>query len=262
MTARSAGRSAPARCRAPSCSIRCCARSPISPGTFRKGTLTMVGNVLQGLPAVDDSAGVPMFAPALMVPRVFSFEICDFLIQFYETQGARRFRLPVRHRRQDRHAVRLAAQAAQRRRGRRTRGARTHPRPDRAAAGRSDRAIFSVQGDAHGSLCRRLLRQRGWRPLPPSSRQHQRRRPAPALRALDQPQQGFRRRRPDISRIRPQGLPAVGRRRAGVFMRRAASGDAGDQRPALRFPGVHVRRGRRQQTRSQQRKAARRRTPI
>jgi predicted 2-oxoglutarate/Fe(II)-dependent dioxygenase YbiX/peroxiredoxin len=53
-----------------------------------QGHATMVRNVLQGLPAVDDSAGVPMFAPALLVPRVFSFGICDFLTQFYETQGA------------------------------------------------------------------------------------------------------------------------------------------------------------------------------
>jgi predicted 2-oxoglutarate/Fe(II)-dependent dioxygenase YbiX len=28
-----------------------------------------------------------MFAPALIVPRVFSFELCDFLVQFYEAQG-------------------------------------------------------------------------------------------------------------------------------------------------------------------------------
>jgi predicted 2-oxoglutarate/Fe(II)-dependent dioxygenase YbiX/peroxiredoxin len=53
-----------------------------------QGHANMVRNVLQGLPSVEDSAGVPMFAPALMVPRVFSFGICDFLIQFYETQGA------------------------------------------------------------------------------------------------------------------------------------------------------------------------------
>ena len=45
--------------------------------------------------------GVPMFAPALIVPRVFSFELCDFLIQFYEAAGRRRFRLSVRRRRQD-----------------------------------------------------------------------------------------------------------------------------------------------------------------
>jgi predicted 2-oxoglutarate/Fe(II)-dependent dioxygenase YbiX len=36
---------------------------------------------------VDDSAGVPMTAPALLVPRVFSFDVCDFLVQFYEQQG-------------------------------------------------------------------------------------------------------------------------------------------------------------------------------
>ena len=53
-----------------------------------QGHANMVRSVLQGLPAVDDSAGVPMFAPALMVPRVFSFGICDFLTQFYEAQGA------------------------------------------------------------------------------------------------------------------------------------------------------------------------------
>ena len=52
-----------------------------------QGHAETVGNVLRGLPSVDDSAGVPLFAPALMVPRVFSFEICDFLVQFYEQQG-------------------------------------------------------------------------------------------------------------------------------------------------------------------------------
>jgi peroxiredoxin len=52
-----------------------------------QGHAETVRNVLRGLPAVDDSAGVPMFAPALMVPRVFSFEICDFLVQFYDQQG-------------------------------------------------------------------------------------------------------------------------------------------------------------------------------
>jgi predicted 2-oxoglutarate/Fe(II)-dependent dioxygenase YbiX/peroxiredoxin len=53
-----------------------------------QGHANMVRAVLQGLPPIDDSAGVPMFAPALMVPRVFSFGICDFLTQFYEMQGA------------------------------------------------------------------------------------------------------------------------------------------------------------------------------
>ena len=52
-----------------------------------QGHLETVRSVLRGLPAVDDSAGVPLSAPALMVPRVFSFELCDFLVQFYEQQG-------------------------------------------------------------------------------------------------------------------------------------------------------------------------------
>ena len=52
-----------------------------------QGHADSVRTVLRSLPSVDESAGVPMFAPALMVPRVFSFELCDFLVQFYEAQG-------------------------------------------------------------------------------------------------------------------------------------------------------------------------------
>src|SRR5579872_3036772 len=40
-----------------------------------QGHAQTICSVLRGLPSVDDSAGVPMFAPALLVPRVFSFEI-------------------------------------------------------------------------------------------------------------------------------------------------------------------------------------------
>jgi predicted 2-oxoglutarate/Fe(II)-dependent dioxygenase YbiX/peroxiredoxin len=54
---------------------------------FARGHAETVAGVLRGLPAVDDSAGVPMSAPALIVPRIFSFELCDFLIQFYNEQG-------------------------------------------------------------------------------------------------------------------------------------------------------------------------------
>ncbi len=46
-------------------------------------------NVLQSLPAVDDSAGVPLTAPALIVPRVFDFELCDFLVQVYDKVGGK-----------------------------------------------------------------------------------------------------------------------------------------------------------------------------
>ena len=44
-------------------------------------------NVLASLPAVDDSAGVPLTAPVLIVPRVFDFALCDVLIQFYQKFG-------------------------------------------------------------------------------------------------------------------------------------------------------------------------------
>jgi predicted 2-oxoglutarate/Fe(II)-dependent dioxygenase YbiX/peroxiredoxin len=52
-----------------------------------QGHADTVRGVLRSLPPVDASAGVPLFAPALVVPRVFNFDLCDFLIQFYETQG-------------------------------------------------------------------------------------------------------------------------------------------------------------------------------
>ncbi|MGO8915179.1 MAG: 2OG-Fe(II) oxygenase [Stellaceae bacterium] len=46
-----------------------------------------VRGVLRELPPVDQSAGVPLFAPALIVPRVLDFELCDFLIRLYEAMG-------------------------------------------------------------------------------------------------------------------------------------------------------------------------------
>jgi predicted 2-oxoglutarate/Fe(II)-dependent dioxygenase YbiX/peroxiredoxin len=53
------------------------------------GHAEAVRNVLQSLPAVDDSAGVPLTAPVLIVPRVFDFALCDVLIQFYEKIGGK-----------------------------------------------------------------------------------------------------------------------------------------------------------------------------
>ena len=55
---------------------------------FPQGHAQAVANILRGLPGVDDSAGVPLFAPALIVPRVFSFELCDFLMQYYQDMGS------------------------------------------------------------------------------------------------------------------------------------------------------------------------------
>ena len=53
------------------------------------GHAATVRGVLQTLPAVDDSAGVPLTAPVLIVPRVFDFPLCDVLIQSYEKLGGK-----------------------------------------------------------------------------------------------------------------------------------------------------------------------------
>jgi hypothetical protein len=53
------------------------------------GHATTLRTVLQSLPAVDDSAGVPLMAPVLIVPRVFDFELCDFLIKVYDKLGGK-----------------------------------------------------------------------------------------------------------------------------------------------------------------------------
>jgi peroxiredoxin len=57
------------------------------PWDFPDGHAKTVRQVLAGLPSVDDSAGVPLTAPVLVVPRVFDFSLCDFLVQFYEKLG-------------------------------------------------------------------------------------------------------------------------------------------------------------------------------
>jgi predicted 2-oxoglutarate/Fe(II)-dependent dioxygenase YbiX/peroxiredoxin len=57
------------------------------PWDFAQGHAATVRGILRGLPAIDDSAGVPMHAPALIVPRVLNFELCEFLVRLYEQQG-------------------------------------------------------------------------------------------------------------------------------------------------------------------------------
>lgn len=57
------------------------------PWDFPRGHAATVSETLRGLPSVENSAGAAMTAPALIVPRVLSFELCDFLMQFYEEQG-------------------------------------------------------------------------------------------------------------------------------------------------------------------------------
>lgn len=51
---------------------------------------------LRGLPTVENSAGVPLTAPLLMVPRVFDFPLCDHLTALFDQDRRRRFRIPLR----------------------------------------------------------------------------------------------------------------------------------------------------------------------
>jgi peroxiredoxin len=48
---------------------------------------TALRQCLRALPRVDEAAGVPLSAPILMVPRVFEFELCDFLIDIFDRIG-------------------------------------------------------------------------------------------------------------------------------------------------------------------------------
>jgi predicted 2-oxoglutarate/Fe(II)-dependent dioxygenase YbiX len=57
------------------------------PWDHADGHAATVRNVLASLPAVDDSAGVPLAAPVLIVPRVFDFALREVLVQFYEKLG-------------------------------------------------------------------------------------------------------------------------------------------------------------------------------
>jgi predicted 2-oxoglutarate/Fe(II)-dependent dioxygenase YbiX/peroxiredoxin len=67
------------------------------PWNYAAGHAQTVRNVLKGLPSVDESAGVPLSAPVLIVSRVFDFQLCDVLVQAYEKLGGEesRFELDV-----------------------------------------------------------------------------------------------------------------------------------------------------------------------
>lgn len=51
------------------------------------GHSALLSRVLHELPPVAESAGVPLWAPALIVPRVFDFALCDLLVKLYESMG-------------------------------------------------------------------------------------------------------------------------------------------------------------------------------
>lgn len=52
-----------------------------------QGHAALLLSVLRNLPPIDQSAGVPLSAPALIVPRILDFELCDFLVRLYEQLG-------------------------------------------------------------------------------------------------------------------------------------------------------------------------------
>jgi len=55
---------------------------PIGPGSTEE-----MRKFLRDLPKVDDAAGVPLCAPALVVPRVFEPSFCEHMIGLYEADG-------------------------------------------------------------------------------------------------------------------------------------------------------------------------------
>jgi hypothetical protein len=57
------------------------------PADAAGGHVSAVGAVVNSLPKVDESAGVPLTAPVLIVPRVFDFPLCDTLIRVFNELG-------------------------------------------------------------------------------------------------------------------------------------------------------------------------------
>ena len=51
------------------------------------GHAALISTVLRGLPAIDESAGVPLSAPVLTIPRILDFSLCDLLIALYDKIG-------------------------------------------------------------------------------------------------------------------------------------------------------------------------------
>jgi predicted 2-oxoglutarate/Fe(II)-dependent dioxygenase YbiX len=59
----------------------------VIPWDHPAGHAAILQQVLKSLPCVDDAAGVPMIAPALIAPRVLDFDLCDFLVRLYDKMG-------------------------------------------------------------------------------------------------------------------------------------------------------------------------------
>ncbi len=51
------------------------------------GHTDMIRNFIRTLPAPGDSVGGPLVAPILIIPRVFEFDFCDYLIRLFDEVG-------------------------------------------------------------------------------------------------------------------------------------------------------------------------------
>ena len=162
----------------------------IVPWDHPNGHAAVVKQIVGSLPDVDLAAGAPITAPALIVPRVFDFDLCDFLVRALRQDRRRGFGLPARRRRQDRHGRRPSAQTPPR---------SSHCRADPARRMRTPivkrlpplieaLAHFQFSATRMDLLSRLVLRQQRGRLFQSPSRQSQRRRRASALRRLDQSQ--------------------------------------------------------------------------
>lgn len=54
-----------------------------------KASSEEICNYLKKLPLIDDFAGVPLTAPALIIPHVFEPEFCEFLVNLYNVNGGK-----------------------------------------------------------------------------------------------------------------------------------------------------------------------------
>ena len=54
---------------------------------FAAGHEATLRTVLKSLPPIDQSCGVPLSAPSLIVPRVLDFSLCDLLVGLYDQVG-------------------------------------------------------------------------------------------------------------------------------------------------------------------------------
>jgi predicted 2-oxoglutarate/Fe(II)-dependent dioxygenase YbiX/peroxiredoxin len=57
------------------------------PWDYPAGHAQSLRGMLKGLPSVSETDGIAMTAPVLMVPRVFDYALCDFMIELYERVG-------------------------------------------------------------------------------------------------------------------------------------------------------------------------------